>query len=62
MFVPLKTIAFCWNAARDWEENAMGEELELRPENPRGGRTLIVDAEDPRCYPIPSDALKDAGE
>ena len=40
----------------------MGEELELGPENPRGGRTLIVDAEDPRCYPIPSDALKDAGE
>jgi Right handed beta helix region len=32
------------------------------PDNPLGGRTLIVDAEDRRCYPLPSAALKDAGE
>jgi hypothetical protein len=32
------------------------------PANPAGGRTLIVDAEDRRCYPLPSAALKDAGE
>ncbi|HXV68476.1 MAG TPA: right-handed parallel beta-helix repeat-containing protein [Nitrospira sp.] len=31
------------------------------PENPLGGQTLIVDAQDPRCYPLPSAALKDAG-
>lgn len=32
------------------------------PQNPLGGETLIVDAGDPRCYPFPSAALKDAGE
>jgi len=32
------------------------------PSNPAGGKTLIVDARDPRCYSLPSDALRDAGE
>lgn len=32
------------------------------PDNPLGGKTLIVDAEDRRCYPLPSEALKEAGE
>ena len=32
------------------------------PKNPLGGETLVVDAGDPRCYPLPSAALKDAGE
>ncbi len=32
------------------------------PENPLGGNTLIVDADDPDCYPRPSAALKEAGE
>ena len=29
---------------------------------PAGGRTLIVDATDAQCYPLPSAALLDAGE
>lgn len=35
---------------------------ESLPSNPAGGKTLIVDATDPRCYPLPSDALRDAAE
>jgi len=30
------------------------------PPNPSGGRTLIVDASDPQCFPRPSLALKEA--
>lgn len=37
----------------------MDEQL---PSNPSGGQTLIVDATDPRCYPLPSIALRDAAE
>ena len=32
------------------------------PTNPLGGKTLIVDHADPRCYSLPSVALDDAGE
>lgn len=32
------------------------------PPNPKGGKTLIVDARDPDAYLCPSAALKDAGE
>lgn len=32
------------------------------PSNPSGGRTLIVDAADPHCYPLPSVALREAAE
>ena len=32
------------------------------PKNPLGGKTLIVDRTDQGCYPLPSAALKDAGE
>ena len=32
------------------------------PPNPSGGRTLIVDADDPAQYSAPSDAFKDADE
>src|SRR5262249_5717219 len=32
------------------------------PPNPFGGRTLIVDAQDPAAYPRPSAALREAGE
>lgn len=32
------------------------------PPNPKGGKTLIVDARDPAAYIRPSAALKDAGE
>ena len=32
------------------------------PVNPLGGRTLIVDSQDPSSYPRPSAALKEAGE
>ncbi len=35
---------------------------ELIPSNPYGGRTLIVDAADPRCYPLPSTAVREAAE
>ena len=35
---------------------------ELLPSNPFGGRTLIVDTADPRCYPLPSIALREAAE
>ena len=35
---------------------------ESLPSNPAGGKTLIVDAIDPGCYPRPSDALRDAAE
>jgi len=35
---------------------------ELLPHNPLGGATLIVDPTDRQCYPLPSAALKDAGE
>lgn len=35
---------------------------ELIPSNPSGGKTLIVDAVDPRCYALPSIALHDAAE
>lgn len=31
------------------------------PPNPLGGETLIVDTKDPRCFQLPSDALKHAG-
>lgn len=31
------------------------------PENPRGGRTLVVDHDDPAGYPRPSAALEEAG-
>jgi hypothetical protein len=40
----------------------MGGDLEVELENPHGGRTLIVDAADSRCYPRPSAALKEAGD
>ena len=30
------------------------------PDNPAGGRTLVVDAADPSAYPRPSSALKEA--
>ena len=32
------------------------------PPNPLGGKTLIVDWQDPALYPRPSAALKEAGE
>src|SRR6476620_12033579 len=32
------------------------------PPNPPGGKTLIVDWQDPALYPRPSAALKEAGE
>ncbi|BCA55508.1 hypothetical protein W02_26480 [Nitrospira sp. KM1] len=32
------------------------------PDNPHGGRTLIVDGQDPRAYQKPSEALKEAEE
>ena len=32
------------------------------PSNPAGGKTLIVDATDSGCYPLPSVALRDADE
>ena len=35
---------------------------EAIPANPLGGRTLIVDPVDQRCYPTPSAALKDVGD
>lgn len=35
---------------------------ESLPSNPSGGRTLIVDAADSLCYPLPSVALKEASE
>src|SRR5579884_1768502 len=35
--------------------------LQEPPPNAAGGRTLIVDADDPAAYARPSDALKDAG-
>jgi nitrous oxidase accessory protein NosD len=35
---------------------------ETIPDNPLGGRTLVVDPVDQNCYPMPSAALKDAGE
>ncbi len=31
------------------------------PPNPLGGKTLVVDGQDPAAYPTPSAALKDAG-
>jgi hypothetical protein len=31
------------------------------PDNPAGGKTLVVDTADPSAYPCPSSALKDAG-
>jgi hypothetical protein len=31
------------------------------PDNPAGGRTLVVDSADPSAYPRPSSALKEAG-
>jgi len=31
------------------------------PPNPRGGKTLVVDAGDPNCYSLPSFALEEAG-
>jgi pectin methylesterase-like acyl-CoA thioesterase len=40
-----------------------GEALKPNPPpNPFGGRTLIVDAQDPAAYQRPSAALKEAGE
>lgn len=41
---------------------ARNEPLQEPPPNPKGGRTLIVDARDPHAYLRPSAALKDAGE
>lgn len=41
---------------------AQKEPLSEPPANPKGGRTLIVDARDPHAYIRPSAALKDAGE
>jgi parallel beta-helix repeat protein len=35
---------------------------ECIPPNPYGGRTLIVDANDASCYPLPSTALGEAAE
>ena len=35
---------------------------ESPPPNPFGGKTLIVDWQDPSSYPLPSAALKEAGE
>jgi hypothetical protein len=40
--------------------NSLNEES--LPPNPLGGKTLIVDAGNTRYYPLPSAALKDAGE
>jgi hypothetical protein len=31
------------------------------PHNPLGGKTLIVDTKDPKCFPLPSDAVNHAG-
>ena len=36
--------------------------LEDPPPNPLGGKTLIVDGQDPAAFPRPSAALKEAGE
>ncbi len=50
---------------RPQESGAVGgrrEPLSEPPPNPKGGRTLIVDARDPHAYIRPSAALKDAGE
>ncbi|HAP40350.1 MAG TPA: hypothetical protein DCQ94_11435 [Nitrospira sp.] len=41
---------------------AGNEPLHEPPPNPKGGKTLIVDARDPHAYLLPSAALKDAGE
>ncbi|MBX3236160.1 MAG: right-handed parallel beta-helix repeat-containing protein [Nitrospiraceae bacterium] len=41
---------------------AMREPLLEPPSNPKGGRTLVVDAKDPHAYLLPSEALKDATE
>jgi parallel beta-helix repeat protein len=41
------------------ESEAIGQDP---PQNPLGGKTLIVDCQDPTSYPRPSAALKDAGE
>ena len=35
---------------------------ETIPANPLGGRTLVVDRDDPGCYRVPSSALKDVGD
>lgn len=43
----------------DVADAAVGDPL-TPPPNPAGGRTLIVDARDPSCYPRPSAALADA--
>ncbi|HRC44513.1 MAG TPA: right-handed parallel beta-helix repeat-containing protein, partial [Nitrospira sp.] len=50
---------------RAQESGAVGgrrEPLSEPPPNPKGGRTLIVDARDPHAYIRPSAALKEAGE
>ena len=50
---------------RPQESGAVGgrrEPLSEPPPNPKGGRTLIVDARDPHAYIRPSAALKGAGE
>ncbi len=50
---------------RPQESGAVGgrrEPLSEPPPNPKGGRTLIVDARDPHAYIRPSAALKEAGE
>jgi hypothetical protein len=40
----------------------VGMAREDTPPNPQGGKMLIVDAQDSRCYPYPSAALTEAGE
>ncbi len=50
---------------RPYEPHSTGagsEPLHEPPPNPKGGKTLIVDARDPHAYLRPSAALKDAGE
>ena len=40
----------------------VGKPIQEPPPNPFGGRTLIVDPQDPAAYPRPSAALREAGE
>lgn len=45
-----------------WEGGEGGAMSEQLPPNPSGGKTLIVDAADPRYYQLPSIAFRDAAE
>lgn len=42
--------------------SAKADILHDPPPNPLGGKTLIVDSQDPAAYPRPSEALEEAGE